>query len=111
MRAVEMYKREWLLKIIGCFEVALRNRIDRTLEPHLGNDWLRNRIAHHEPICFAAGLPVKSVSYAQIEYQRILKLFALWSAMQTDRFAAIAAASPSGGAIPSNGGGFQEYLF
>lgn len=160
-----------LLKIIGCFEVALRNRIDRTLEPHLGNDWLRdsclpggifdnprtqgtlkiigkaytglmangaytptklmaemefgiwkymysgpqyaatgqkllsvfpskpkstpvlridnkyifneldhinqlrNRIAHHEPICFAAGLPVKSVSYAQIEYQRILKLF------------------------------------
>ena len=36
---------------------------------------LRNRIAHHEPICFASGLPVKSVSYAQIEYQRILKLF------------------------------------
>ncbi len=31
-----------LLKIIGCFEVALRNRIDRTLEPHLGNDWLRD---------------------------------------------------------------------
>lgn len=31
-----------LLKIISCFEVALRNRIDRTLEPHLGNDWLRD---------------------------------------------------------------------
>ena len=31
-----------MLKIISCFEVALRNRIDRTLEPHFGNDWLRD---------------------------------------------------------------------
>lgn len=31
-----------LLKIISCFEVALRNRINRILEPHLGIDWLRN---------------------------------------------------------------------
>ena len=36
---------------------------------------IRNRIAHHEPICFAANLPIKSVSYAQQEYLRILKLF------------------------------------
>ena len=160
-----------MLKIISCFEVALRNRIDLTLTPYYGNDWLRdsclpggvfdsprtqrtkiiidkayngliangsytptklmsemefgiwkymysgpqyaatgqkllsvfpskprttpmlqidnkyifneldyinqlrNRIAHHEPICFMAGLPVKSVSYIQAEYKRILKLF------------------------------------
>jgi hypothetical protein len=159
-----------MLKIISCFEVALRNRIDRTLEPYFGNDWLRdsclpggifdnprtlgtqkiigkayqgliatssytptklmaemefgiwkymysgpqysatgqkllsvfpskpkstptlhidnkyifneldrinqirNRIAHHEPICFTAGMPIKSVVYAQSEYARILKL-------------------------------------
>ena len=159
-----------MLKIISCFEVSLRNRIDRTMEPYLGNDWLRdsclpggifdnprtlgtqkiirnaynglnadgkysptklmaemkfgvwkymfsgpqyaatgqkllsvfsakpkstpshnidnkyifneldsiniirNRIAHHEPICFAAGLPNKSVMYVQNEYQRIMKL-------------------------------------
>ena len=160
-----------LFKIISCFEVALRNRIDHILEPHLGNDWLRdsclpggifddpktlrtqrsinkaynelnaidaytptklmaemefgiwkymysspqyactgqrllsvfpskpkstptrqldnkyifneldrinqirNRIAHHEPICFEAGLPLKSVTYVQNEYKRILLLF------------------------------------
>ena len=159
-----------MLKIVGCFEVALRNQIDRTLEPYLGNDWLRdsslpggifdnpktlgtqkiigkaynglnasglytptklmaemefgiwkymysgpqyaatgqkllsvfpakpkstptsqidnkfifneldrinqirNRIAHHEPICFAAGIPLKTVTYVQTEYQRIMTL-------------------------------------
>ena len=31
-----------MLKIISCFEVALRNRIDYTLKQHLGNDWLRD---------------------------------------------------------------------
>lgn len=160
-----------MLKIISCFEVSLRNRIDMTLRPYFGTDWLRdsclpggmfdnprtlstqkiigkaysglfttgsytpnklmaemefgiwkymysgpqymatgqkllsvfpdkpksslghqidnkfifneldrinqirNRIAHHEPICFAAHLPKKSVVYVQQEYQRILKLF------------------------------------
>lgn len=160
-----------MLKIISYFEVSLRNRIDRTLEPSFGNDWLRdsclpggifdtprtlgtqmiidkaykslndngeytpsklmakmefgvwkymfsspqylatgqkllsvfsakprstsslnidnkyifneldsinkirNRIAHHEPICFVTGLPVKSVMYVQSEYKRIMKLF------------------------------------
>lgn len=160
-----------MLKIISCFEVALRNRIDYTLRLHFGNDWLRdsslpsgifdtpkthgtqkiinkayndlhasgsyspnklmaemefgiwkymysgpqyaatgqkllsifptkpkstsylridnkyifneldrinqirNRIAHHEPICFGAGLPTKSTNYVQTEYQRIMKLF------------------------------------
>ena len=160
-----------MLKIISCFEVALRNRIDLTLSQYLGDNWLRdsclpggvfdnprtqstqkiigkaysglvfsdtytptklmaemefgiwkymfsgpqyaatgqrllsvfpfkprttpamqidnkyifndldhinqlrNRIAHHEPICFTAGLPEKSVYYIQAEYQRIFKLF------------------------------------
>lgn len=160
-----------MLKIISCFEVTLRNLINRTLVPYLGNDWLRdsslpggifdnpktlgtqkiigkaysglnssgiytptklmaemefgiwkymysgpqyiatgqkllsvfpakpkstpslridnkfifneldrinqirNRIAHHEPICFAAGIPLKTVFYVQTEYQRILTLF------------------------------------
>lgn len=160
-----------MLKVISCFEVALRNRIDRTLAPYYGNDWLRdsclsggmfdnprtqgtkkiiakaynelivngsytstklmaemefgvwkymysgpqyaatgqkllsvfplkprssltiqidnkyifneldhinqlrNRIAHHEPICFATALPVKSISYVQSEHDRIMKLF------------------------------------
>lgn len=36
---------------------------------------LRNRIAHHEPICFMAGLPIKTVSYIQAEHKRIMKLF------------------------------------
>ena len=160
-----------MLKIISCFEVSLRNQIDKTLEPYFGNDWLRdsslpggifdnpktlgtqkiigkaynglnatgsysptklmaemefgiwkymysgpqyaatgqkllsvfpakpkstyalqidnkyifneldhinqirNRIAHHEPVCFAARLPHKTVAYVQTEYQRILTLF------------------------------------
>ena len=160
-----------MLKIISCFEVALRNRIDYILNQNYGNDWLRdsglpgglfdkprtqgtfkiiskaysglmakgkysatnmmaemefgvwkymysgpeyaatgqkllsvfpakpkstpnlridnkfifneldrinqirNRIAHHEPICFSVGLPVKSITYAQNEYNRIIKLY------------------------------------
>lgn len=31
-----------LLKIISCFEVALRNRINNTLELYYGSDWLRD---------------------------------------------------------------------
>ena len=36
---------------------------------------LRNRIAHHEPICFSAHRQIKSISYAKCEYQRMMKLF------------------------------------
>ena len=160
-----------MLKIISCFEVALRNRIDQILNPVFGKDWLRdscmpqgifdsprttgtqkiilraytdlenkgaytptklmaemefgvwkymysgpqyaatlqkllavfpnkpkssasaridnkyifneldrinlirNRIAHHEPICFAANLPLLSLNYIDTVYQRILELF------------------------------------
>lgn len=35
---------------------------------------IRNRIAHHEPICFVTGQPIKTVTYVQTEYQRIMTL-------------------------------------
>ena len=36
---------------------------------------LRNRIAHHEPICFIPGQPVKNTSYARRHYNLTLQLF------------------------------------
>jgi hypothetical protein len=36
---------------------------------------LRNRIAHHEPVCFQLGAPVKDTSYARQHYGLILQLF------------------------------------
>lgn len=36
---------------------------------------LRNRIAHHEPICFVPGKPVKGTIYARQHYGLILQLF------------------------------------
>jgi len=36
---------------------------------------LRNRIAHHEPICFQNGHPVKDTTYARQHYNLILQLF------------------------------------
>lgn len=36
---------------------------------------LRNRIAHHEPICFLGGQPVKDTTYARQHYNLILQLF------------------------------------
>ena len=36
---------------------------------------IRNRIAHHEPICFANGLSVRSTTYARQHYGLILDLF------------------------------------
>ena len=36
---------------------------------------LRNRIAHHEPICFQIGHPVKNTIYARQHYNLILQLF------------------------------------
>lgn len=38
---------------------------------------LRNRMAHHEPICFLPGQPIKNSMYAQEHYNLILQLF-LW---------------------------------
>ncbi len=36
---------------------------------------IRNRIAHHEPICFQPGQPVKDTTYARQHYVLILQLF------------------------------------
>ena len=36
---------------------------------------LRNRIAHHEPICFVPGQPIKGTIYARQHYGLILQLF------------------------------------
>lgn len=36
---------------------------------------LRNRIAHHEPICFVSGQPVIGTTYARQHYGLILQLF------------------------------------
>lgn len=36
---------------------------------------LRNRIAHHEPICFLAGAAVKETTYIRQHYNLILQLF------------------------------------
>lgn len=45
---------------------------------------LRNRIAHHEPICFTPGLATKNTTYARQHYNLILQLFQ-W--MQVDESA------------------------
>jgi Abi-like protein len=36
---------------------------------------IRNRIAHHEPICFKPSQPIKSTQYARQHYNLILQLF------------------------------------
>lgn len=36
---------------------------------------LRNRIAHHEPICFATGAPIVDTQYVRERYEIIIRLF------------------------------------
>jgi hypothetical protein len=36
---------------------------------------IRNRMAHHEPICFLPGQPIKNTTYARQHYNLILQLF------------------------------------
>ena len=36
---------------------------------------LRNRIAHHEPLCFPTGQAIIDTSYIRREYQKIQTLF------------------------------------
>ena len=36
---------------------------------------IRNRIAHHEPICFKPGIPIKDTTYVRQHYSLILQLF------------------------------------
>lgn len=46
---------------------------------------LRNRIAHHEPICFRSGYPVKSSLYAREKYEILSRLFE-WMAIDSPSF-------------------------
>ena len=48
-RAMTLYRynlklSQELFTLVSCFEVALRNRIDKQMVAHLGNDWLRDAI-------------------------------------------------------------------
>lgn len=36
---------------------------------------LRNRLAHHEPVCFLIGQAIKNTSYARQNYALLLQLF------------------------------------
>ena len=36
---------------------------------------LRNRLAHHEPVCFLPGYPIKDTSFSRQRYEIILRLF------------------------------------
>ena len=44
---------------------------------------LRNRIAHHEPICFIPGNPVKDTAFARQHYGLLLRLFQWMSIDET----------------------------
>ena len=48
-RAMTLYRynlklSQEMFTLISCFEVVLRNRIDKQMVAHLGNDWLRDAI-------------------------------------------------------------------
>jgi hypothetical protein len=36
---------------------------------------LRNRMAHHEPVCFVRAIPVKDCSYVRLRYEYVMELF------------------------------------
>jgi hypothetical protein len=120
-KAMTLYRQNLRLSqemftIISCFEIALRNAIDRELRPRFGNDWLRdsvnkggifdrqgtretfetirkeyrslikyteldninsirNRIAHHEPICFDKGKSHIDTSHVRNKYSQLIKLY------------------------------------
>lgn len=81
-----------MFTVICCYEVALRNAIDRIMCAALGMDWLRdaimpggifdspqlastNRIAHHEPVCFLQDSETISTAHLRDCYVRIMTLF------------------------------------
>ena len=50
-KAMTLYRKnlqlsQELFTVISCFEVALRNAIDRQVTPSFGNDWLKDAAAH-----------------------------------------------------------------
>ncbi len=46
---------------------------------------LRNRIAHHEPICFPTGFATITTSYIEYIYEKIITLFQ-WLGIDTDKY-------------------------
>lgn len=46
---------------------------------------LRNRLAHHEPICFPTGFAEISTSYIHTTYEKIIKLFD-WMGIDSDSY-------------------------
>ena len=46
---------------------------------------LRNRIAHHEPICFPTGLATITTSYIELVYEKIIRLFK-WLGIDADKY-------------------------
>lgn len=50
-----------------------------------GVNILRNRIAHHEPICFARRLPIVDTTYILNAYQTIHKLL-MWMGIDSQSF-------------------------
>ena len=96
-RAMTLYRYNLRLSqemyaIISCFEVSLRNKINKEMKANHGNDWLRDfvlpggqfdadprvegtrKIAHHEPICFGnhGNIDTQGVMLC---YARIMQLF------------------------------------
>ena len=69
-----------LFTIISCFEVALRNAINKELSDVFNEldklNTMRNRIAHHEPVCFYLQEPVIDTSHVLGIYLKMQRLFA-----------------------------------
>ena len=69
-----------LFTIISCFEVALRNAINKELTDVFNEldklNTMRNRIAHHEPVCFYLQEPVIDTSHVLGIYLKMQRLFA-----------------------------------
>jgi len=72
-----------MFTIISCFEVALRNGINAVLSNRLGEEWLkdtimpmRNRIAHHEPVCFYLQDTRIDTTHVLSIYLKMQRLFA-----------------------------------
>ena len=56
-RAMTLYRyniklSQEMFALIGCFEVTLRNRIDKEMKAHFGNDWLRGFILPGGPFYY-----------------------------------------------------------
>ena len=56
-RAMTLYRyniklSQEMFALIGCFEVTLRNRIDKEMKAHFGNDWLRDFILPGGPFYY-----------------------------------------------------------